>query len=43
MNIMEFQNFIELEDVVYIEIKMKRQLKRKGSLWPNQTLGSLSP
>lgn len=33
---MEFQNFIELGDVVHIEMKMERQLKRKGSLWPSQ-------
>jgi len=36
MNIMEFQNFIELRDVVHIEMKMERQLKRKGSSWPSQ-------
>ena len=35
-NVVELQHYVELEDMVHMAIKVKRQLKRKGSR-PSQT------
>jgi len=43
VNIMELQNYVELEDMMHMATKIERQLKRKGGSYPSQLLGSLSP
>ena len=30
VNVVELQHYVELEDMVYMAIKMKRQIKRRG-------------
>jgi hypothetical protein len=30
VNVVELQHYVELEDMVYMTIKMKRQIKRRG-------------
>jgi hypothetical protein len=34
VNVVELQHYVELEDMVYMATKVKRQLKRKGHARP---------
>ena len=41
-NVVEIQHHVELEDIVYMETMVKRQIKRRGSTCFQTTLASFS-
>jgi len=41
-NVVELQHYMELKDMVHMAMKVERQLKRKGHVWPMFNSGSSS-
>jgi hypothetical protein len=42
-HIVELHHYMELKEIMHMAVKVEKQLKRKGTIWPSQPLGPSKP